>query len=217
MLGIIPAGGMASRWYGHYKELLPVADNEWIIDRAFFGLLGAGVKEICVVTSLTKIQVLTTHLQAPKYADTCVYYKIQTAQKQGLWGAIKLAYDPKQDYFFMAMPDTYLPKEVFFEVDTTKPLNMGVFDTRNPERFGVVLDNKILDKQLLPPGDYQAWGVLAWSKTTFEMWLESGLETMDQLLTLSLQTTPVNTFPLPYYYDFARFEDYYQWLKSKTY
>lgn len=210
-LGIVPAAGKAERFEGQFKELLPIqktgktGGQYSLIKKVIKALKDGGANRVLVVSNLQKISTHTSHL-----SDSDVYYAIQKGE-QDAWSAIVESFAMAGDLNFYAMPDTCFPFTAF-QRQFTKDFTLGVFYTGRPERFGVLLDDGLIhDKQAdLPPGDYQAWGVLTWSKRVVEFWqdLMNEIESHTQAFNLAMQNFEWETFVLPFYYDIATFEDY---------
>lgn len=204
VLGIIPAGGKAERFGGVIKELLPVGDHVRLIDRAMMALHKAGAKRYLVITSKEKY---TYHVNALDIWKP--YFVIQSYPE--IWGAVRHSLEICGAHNILVMPDTYFPVDAIPQ-NFTRHLSFGYFITQKPERFGVIEDGKVVDKQAHPPGHYLAWGVLRWSNEVAHFWRRSKYESLPEALTGAMQRYGYDTFKLDYYHDMARFEDYKELL-----
>jgi MobA-like NTP transferase domain len=209
-LGIIPAAGNGSRWGGYYKELLPCGEGEWLLDRCANAMINGGADAVLVVTRPDKVGVHSAHLDG--LVNVPVFYAMNTDPDGDMWGSIVKSFDyPADDYLF-AMPDTYFPMDGFSRWDG-RGFGMGLFETNAPERFGVLVDNVVVNKVSLRPGNYRAWGLLFWEKYHVDYWLEHQPADYTQAINRALQISPENIVDLNYYYDFATFSDYAHWMQ----
>jgi hypothetical protein len=106
------------------------------------------------------------------------------------------------------MPDTVIPWNCFYR-PYFSDFSLGVFECANPQRFGVIRGNQIVDKQegAIP---CQAWGVLVWSSNVVNFWKRhlDEIETHTQAFNMAMNEFGFDTFPLDYYYDCGDFESY---------
>ncbi len=172
-LGVVPAAGVASRFGGTRKELLPISNGEAVIDRAMQAL-GRATDAILVVTSQDKLPILAQYLDGQQYGAP-VFYAIQGGGND-IMGAILTALDFPAERYLFAMPDTIIEDDAFSTYPSTD-FSMGLFETDTPERFGVLHERRIVNKypgsHFYPtPGPYQAWGVLSWSQKCAVYWQE---------------------------------------------
>jgi len=106
------------------------------------------------------------------------------------------------------MPDTYIPDKLDIP---DGDFVMGLFQTNQPERFGVVFDGQIYDKSdLFTDTSQLAWGFLSWSKRVADYWIENldSIQNHTQAFNMAMKRFGYNTFYLDYYYDVSCFEDY---------
>lgn len=219
--GFIPAGGMGTRWGGFMKELLPVRDGEFLINRAVEAI---PAYDIYIVTNIAKIQALSLHFSMHPVKKS-IRYMVQGEGFSGqLWGAWLQALDLDYDYTYMVMPDTYLPARPFRHATIANDieLDIGFFDTLTPEKFGCIYGNRIHDKEQ-PPEDtsapYRAWGCLRWTRELAELWLQLWttsfqINSHTDALNIALDRGRYRLFNLPYYHDIADFTQYQQLIKG---
>jgi hypothetical protein len=218
VLGVVPVAGKGSRWGGYYKELLPTADGEWFLDRTINSMKAAGADKICVVTSVEKI---TTHVTHIKQKYDGVFYVIQQGDND-IWSAMKESLLFAGDYNLFAMPDTYFPKDTFsnaideFNEDFQADFYLGIHETNHPERFGVIINDAVENKSTaLPKGvTYTAWGTLLWTRQVAEFWMEHPPESYTGAINAAMAKFRWGTFPMAYYLDMARWEDYGNFIKE---
>lgn len=202
-LGVVPAAGRANRFGGVLKELLPVSDGATLIKRTLTAMYNGGCDTCLVVTNRDKIVTHASHLEGWN-----VYFAEQKG-KRDLWSAIVESFPIHGIENLFAMPDTYLPDDVFvnfLEGDFT----LGVFETTMPERFGVLTENGVVNKQPLPEGTYQAWGVLGWSDKVVKFWVDhmKFIETYTHAINMAMDEFGFSIKPMSFYYDLAGWVDY---------
>ena len=212
-LGIIPAAGKAYRFNGVYKELLPCEEGTTFLRRTY-SLLRQYCDAVVLVTNEEKICAHAREL------GSMVIYMLQPRGKntigEDIMGAIYQAMTLEAERYYFAMPDTYLPQTAFYNTDSNVDFQMGVFETYNTERFGILQDDVVLNKR---PGlslPAKAWGVLIWSERVRRFWLEGGPTSYTEAFNLAIKRYGYSTFDLEYYYDIASFEDYKKYLKKEN-
>lgn len=145
IIGLIPAGGKATRMYGLPKYLLPTPDGT-LIDALRRRMVKAGIADIRTIYD--------------EYPSVCA--------------ALRSVTDGEGDVLF-AMPDTYWTDEIALEkmiVTLNKPeidVVVGVWQIREEQRgkLGQVRFNEygrvfeIVDKDPYCPHEW-AWGAIAW-------------------------------------------------------
>ena len=209
LLGIIPAGGKASRWGGYLKELLPLYDRHWLIDHTVEAMERAEVDAILVVTSKAKLAPLAAHLARQPWSAPILY----AVEERGLdiWGGILEALRVQADEYLFAMPDTFYPPAAFQDCPDSD-FSLAVHQTSSPERFGVLLGNEVVNKREHPPGVYDAWGLMAWSGRVAELWRAAGLRNYTEAINTAIEGFGLDTWRIDYYYDMATFDDYRKWI-----
>jgi hypothetical protein len=209
-VGLIPAGGSALRFKGVWKELLPISQTDCALSRCIKAMQSGGAESIYVATKPEKIaehwkvieNIGGVHLTARPFAS--------------LWEFIaRTGETVKADKYFFAMPDTVFPVDAF-QRDARHDVTCGAFYTKKAGRFGILTGNHVVDKSPSLIGD--AWGVWIWSGEAMEYLTAKCRETKDHTAALNcmLERFGVDTFYMPYYYDFAAFEDYTEFLCSLT-
>jgi len=209
VLGIIPAGGKAERFGGCYKEMLPRGKDQLLLNRTVTALNFGGADRILVISSKEKIGLHANLLGAG------FDYQIK---RDTLWQSIMGSFPYKADWNLFAMPDTYYPQDIFDKSDMHKTdFNLGCFTTSRPARFGVIEDGQIIDKQHLPTGNYQAWGVLCWSKLVVDYWLNNldKIKTYTDAFNLAMKHFGFTTCKLDYYFDMASWDDYKYFVQGE--
>jgi dTDP-glucose pyrophosphorylase len=217
--GIIPAAGSGSRWGGFYKEFLPVGNGEWLINRNINAMKLGGADKIVVISSPEKISAHVSHI-TPKHDD--ISYVIQKGEKD-IYSAIESALFLSGDWNLFAMPDTYYPLDIFSRVFKMYPMSikhdydfiLGLFPTTNPERFGILKDGEIINKQELPPSLYNAWGTIVWSRRVAEFWKRTTPKSYTFAFNNAMKTFRWNIAVMDYYYDMATWEDYREFIGNK--
>lgn len=203
-LAIIPAAGNAARFGGLYKELLPVSNGE--------NALQAAYRRVCQCET---VLIVTTPEKIALHAQACPRATFVLQQgTQGLWSAILTALQYSADEYYFTMPDTIYegtwPKEPY------NNLSLGAFETYEPERFGVVHGNRIVDKGMWtkPGTPFMAWGALCWTKAVRDYWFAErrNLPDLTTALNAALQQFGYSCFQISDYHDFANLEYYTRYL-----
>lgn len=204
-VGIIPAGGQAGRFNGVMKELLPISQEECGLTRTIATMQAGGANEVWIVTNREKI---TAHWHAAGQIPG-VHFK--SHECKGVWEAIALCADVPADWYYFAMPDTIYPAEAFVR-EPKFPVTAGTFYTDKPERYGMLRRNLIVDKEPGLPGN--AWGVWMWSFDAFQTLTAAlgQLQDHTKALNVLISRYGVETFSMGFYYDFATFADYREYL-----
>lgn len=206
-LAIIPAAGNAARFGGHFKELLPVSNGE--------NALQATYRRI---THCETVLIITTPEKIALHAQACprATFTLQQWPDQGLWGAVRTGLFREADEYYLTMPDTVWrgnwPKEPYNHV------GLGVFQTYEPERFGVLHGNQIHDKAQWTHTDtfHLAWGALCWTKEVRNYWLENKFPDLPAALNAAMKHFGYSCFQIGDYYDFANLDYYAKYLAWQT-
>ena len=206
-IGIVPAGGNSTRWNGYPKELLPTDNGITLLDRTIEAMSKV-VDKIILVTSEKKIS-----WQMAWLGDK-VDYCINT---NGLWAGIASTFYINADHYYFAMPDTYYPKNMLLDL-RGGDFNIGYFETQKPERFGVLLDGSIHDKEKMEHGVYRAWGLLSWSHKVVRFWNKymAEIETHTQAFNMAIQQFGYTAHAMDYYFDLASWKDYKELMSWLT-
>ena len=207
-IGIIPAGGSAYRFRGMAKELLPVSPDECALTRCVRAMQNGGADEVHVASRHDKI---TEHWRVIEQMGGGHI----TARPFGNWWEFVryIGRNIDADRYYFAMPDTVFPLDTFARTFTAD-VSAGVFHTDKPGRFGILAGDVIVDKH--PDLTGYAWGVWAWSRLAMRHIVQT--EAADSVTGLNslLAHFGAATFKLAYYYDFAAFEDYREFLCCPT-
>jgi hypothetical protein len=205
-LGILPAAGKADRWGGYPKELLPISNDHTFLSRSVNLLRSSGCDHVLVVTNPAKIHLHAYHLKDWKN----VLFAIQ--QGQEMWGAMATAIDtPAQEYCFM-MPDTYVSAPAFPD-SLVGEFGLGLFLTDEPERFGVLRQGRVVNKQPAHT-PAKAWGVLAWSDRVAAHWRENSYADYTAAINDAITCFDYGLWDLDYYFDIGSMKHYAEFLLS---
>lgn len=199
-IGILPAAGKAIRFGGVDKELLKL-NGKTMLEHAAARL----PENVVVITTEGKLQ---NHMKVlPK-----AIFAIQEGN-QDLWSAIKTGLTFQADRYYMTMPDTYMRVDVFKNAPQ-EDFNLGTFTTDKPERFGVLRDNRVIDKQAgeIPA---TAWGVLTWSRNVRDYWLKCEVNNFCEAINVAMTAFYFQTWDIGKYHDLASAEDYTKLLCRK--
>jgi len=204
-LGVVPAAGLGSRWGGYPKFLLPCGDKEWLLDRTI--RMFPAENSVVIYGDVTMVEVVS-HLERCNLLSKVMLTKNKRMHLD-FWGSILAALEFEADYYYFAMPDTYPDPAVFAEMEGGG-ICLGMHYTTTPERYGVMRNGVIVNKDAGEPG--WAWGVLGWSREVRDLWMQAHLETYTQAINLAIQEVGHKTLPMVYYYDMASFEDYAKFI-----
>ena len=209
-LGVIPSAGKGSRWGGYYKELLPIGNRRWLIDRAVHSMYFGGAEKVLVVSNPEKIGVHAKQLS--KYIK--VFFSTQRLHRD-VYGAVYESLGFAKDINLFAMPDTIYPADCFKRDFSSSYFWLGCFETDEPERFGVLYEDKIHDKCEDFKGTIQnAWGVLVWHKKVADYWLSQDIKTNHDAINMAMKWFGYKTFKLDYYYDIMNWEKYVEFISK---
>ena len=206
-LGILPAAGKADRWGGYPKELLPLSNEHTFLSRAVDLLRSCGCDHVLVITNPAKIHLHAYHLKNWKN----VFFAIQKGEE--MWGAMATAIDTPADEYCFMMPDTYVSARPF-PVSLGGEFGLGVFRTEEPERFGVLRDGHIVNKQPSQESGL-AWGVLAWSKLVAAHWRSNAYADYTEAINDAIGTFGYSLWELDYYFDIGSMEHYAEFLLNQ--
>lgn len=215
ILGVIPAAGQGSRWGGYYKELLPCGNGNWLINNTIDTMTNGGASDILIVTTSGKIATHARHLEDKFLFNQVPISFILQKGKNDIYSAIETTLPLAKDLNYFAMPDTYIDYNAFKYDFSSADFYLGVFTTDMPERFGVVVDGQVINKnnELEKGKSYDAWGVLVWTKDVAEFWLNVQPENYTDAINKAMEVFTWELFPLSYYYDMATWNDYRRFLE----
>jgi len=201
-LGIVPCSGQASRWGGYPKYLLPCGKGEFLLDRLIYQFPCLRVVVIGdapeIRNHLTRLNIQVDFVNQIKDWD--------------LYGAIYAALPIEADYYYMGMPDTYLPDHIFQEMDLDG-FSIGTFWTDRPEKYGMIRDDQIIDKQPGEPG--WAWGCLGWNRQVRDFWLSLDLQNFPEILSATIQEFGCEYIEMPFYFDMENYDSYVRFLRDQ--
>ncbi len=209
MIGIVPCAGSNERWGSSMKELLPIGEYRWLLDTTIRSLQNAGCERIIIGSSPSKIGQHLTHVQRLGIKNISFVLGGST-----MWETLfnMLPY-LLSDYCLMMMPDTLTSLSGWEPTDND--IDFGLFTTDTPERFSIFDDGKIITKpKHFSGGKYQAWGVVGWSPRLSKYWLTTMPDDYDEAFSVAMISHSWGTFTLPYYYDFANWKSYSDYIKE---
>lgn len=204
-VGICLAGGKAERWNHYPKEMLPIGNGQTLLDRTIKALRDGGADRIMFMTSKEKAQMHVNHLGGS------VDYFIKTSEN--MWDSMAVSFQYEADKYLFAMPDTYIPEDTFADF-MDGDFSLGVFETGMPERFGVVTENGVVNKQKLPAGLYNAWGALGWTDKVVEYWKSIEVDTYTDAINAAMIRFGYKLKQMDYYFDLASWKDYVSLLRE---
>jgi len=208
-VGVIPAAGTGSRWGGYTKELLPCGEGRWLLDRTLDAMQQGGAEAALIVTNERKASPLADHLTD---APLPVFFAVQR-HPGDIYGAMAESFPFPADDFLFAMPDTVFPVDTFQQAGKGG-FGIGIFETTTPERFGVLEGGRVVNKQPLGPGLYDAWGVLRWDRRVVDYWQRVTPADYTDALNLAIGRFRLHTWRLDYYYDMATWADYEAFVRE---
>jgi dTDP-glucose pyrophosphorylase len=212
ILGVIPAAGQGSRWGGFYKELLPCGNGDFLINHTIRTMTYGGADSILIVSNPTKISTHTTHLS--DLGKLPLSYMMQKGEND-IYSAIETTLPVAEELNYFAMPDTFLDYTTFTHDFDYADFYLGTFTTTTPERFGVLVEDQVVNKsdKLEEKELYDAWGVLVWTKDVADFWLNVEPQDYTDAINKAMKVFTWDTFPLSYYFDMASWEDYRRFLE----
>ena len=200
-LGIIAAAGKAVRFGGALKELLPCDVNGSLLWRHSNVIL-RGMDQV-IITNQDKIGVHARHI-VTRCQPLLQHYQ------QDIWGAIRTGIQFPADEYYFVMADTYIP----FVPALQNDLTLGAFYTDMPERFGMIRDAGIVNKEAGEPG--MAWGCFSFSNDVADYWRQEKFKSYTHALNMAMVYFGYDVEEMPYYYDMATFEDYREFLCQES-
>jgi hypothetical protein len=189
--------------------MLPIRNDIILMEHSIKALQLGGADLILIITSIEKIALHARYFGAGldfrvKYSDD-------------LWKTLQMIFEYQADEILYAMPDTYFPEDIFTRNSMKElDLNFGCFKTPTPSRFGVILNDKIYDKQSLPEGSYTAWGVISWTRTISEYWRNGNFTSQPEALSKAMKEFGYSITLMEYYYDMANWESYLSFIRRSV-
>jgi len=201
-VGIIPAAGSATRFGGIIKELLPLADGRSLLEHAIERL--SFCDRVVVVTSPGKMHQHRTNIRQ----------RVNIIPQHGheMWGAMQTgmnAYDA--DQYYLTMPDTWMYDSAFHGVPEID-FGYGYFITETPERFGVLVGDRFVDKPKDADVPAVAWGVLTWSKAVRDLWNEKRITNYTDAINQAIRDYSHRHWHIGPYFDCADMNRYMELL-----
>lgn len=202
-VGIIPAAGMAQRFGGVLKELLPAKDGNAFINHAINQLNFCDV--VVIVTNKEKIH---SHINSVKGKNILF---IEQKNNNDLLGALQSAMIVDLDEYFMIMPDTITDGSIFDNCPVKTNLSLGLFTTNKLGRFGYLECGKVRDKSYNINLPAVAWGALRWSaKVKNLFFLNNKLpDVLNFIMSDSFETWQIGN-----YYDIANVDEYIEYITA---
>lgn len=212
MIAVIPAAGDCARFRGIPKECLPDRSGIPLIESAIARANWMGCDHAVVVTSTTKSAL---HERLLDFHGVTIIH--QADHSPGLWGAIRCTFPFRQDSL-LVLPDTVFEEPVG-GLRMERPMAFGLFETKNPGRFSVFQDGRILTKNDILQGTQLAWGCVAWKKEVIDFWEKREVideyEDYDPAFQHAAANFGFDTFDIANYRDLGTFEDYREYLTEK--
>jgi len=207
-IGVIPAAGYGKRWGYYPKFLLPCGDKNWLLNHSIELF---PCDEIVITVSDQTRHDICSHITRSSITKNFSILD-NTHMELDFWGSMLAALEVEADYYYFTMPDTYCPKGIFEQMPETG-FSLGVFQTDKSERFGMLRDGVVINKQMGEPG--LAWGMLGWDKKVRDLWRVSALETYTDAINLALQEFSSTQIEMEYYYDMATWIDYIKFIEQR--
>lgn len=212
--GFITAAGKGSRWGNYYKELLPIGDHRWLLDKAVERLARAGVDEVVIITRPEKVAVHASHLEDK--VKLPVSYVMQ--EEEELWGAIKTACRYAGDINLLTMSDT-LPSDDCFDFSFKGyDFGLGTFKTLEPERYGVLLEKdgrKIVIDKFKADLPALAWGTFWFNRRIAHNWLKiEALRNYTDGINYAISSHNAEFIEFVSYYDMVNFSKYREFINE---
>lgn len=212
---IIPAAGDAVRFGGLPKELLPISEADCSLTHAV--RLGQTFGDVLIVSNPDKEH---WHRVALKRAELdCEIAVRKDHRKKDLWGSIEfgLAAGGETRAGGLILADTVTVPAKDCETPKVKPdLAFGCFKTWEPERFSVLLPDRIATKA--PRGVMErpalAWGMVMWSAAAADFLLGLEVSHYDRAFEAAMQRFHWHMFDLTSYHDLGTFQAYKNFLAT---
>ena len=204
-IGIIPAGGKATRWNAFPKEMAPIGSTWTLLDRALLLHTRALADRVIIVSSEEKRVLHEWWVNDHKKWPNVI---VMAADSIGESIRTAIGTTACADWLF-SMPDTYTDNPLFPE-ELKCPLMLGVFQTERSERFGMLRNNQIVDKQ--PGGPGIAWGAFMFNEHVARFWWENQFDDLTHMLNRAMEKFEWSTWEIKLYHDVASFQDYLELL-----
>lgn len=213
LMAVIPAGGQAIRFGGIYKELLPIGSGEFLLSNALYTAKTLGASDYVILSSKTKIQAHMDFVE--QYAPEYDIKFITSNDWPELWEAIASTLVWHRDTLLI-LPDTIVdidPKQWNIPRPHNIHFRMGLFNTNQPERFSVLINNNIFTKdEKLSTSygyrNYKAWGIVQWSAEVSAYLDMMKFNHYDGAFQAAINEYGLETFHINNYYDLGNWEAY---------
>jgi hypothetical protein len=204
---IIPAAGDAVRYGGIPKELLPISETDCSLTNAV--KLAQGLGDPVIISNPHKEYF---HRKALDRAHLiCEIVVRQDYQHKDLWGSIERGLElERAGGLILADTVTLFNAAHTFQ---TAPLEFGIFETKEPERFSIVTPEGIYTKHKSPPGN-QAWGMMLWNADVTNFLLGLEVDHYDRAFESAMHHFNWKAFPLSFYHDLGTFKAYREFLEK---
>lgn len=219
MQALIPAGGLAERFGGIYKELLPIDNSDFLLKRAIDQAVNVFlVNEVTILSNVDKI---STHANFVHryFPDLKVKYQLSD-NWDNLWHAIYDTLDITQDTILI-LPDTYVKMPANFNpwgIMVGAPITLGQFMTDDMSQYSAFdpVDGYIRTKDpLLADVPGYAWGLVYWNPMIANYWKmhpEMRDLTYDQAFQSAMDIYGYWRFDIEEYYDLGTWERYEEFI-----
>lgn len=222
MIGIILAGGGATRFEGIPKELLPLDQHKVVIDSQLTAMRFAGIQEVFVVTSPKKIYMHAQRFAHMNYEGMGIYPRLvippvsylesQDFGKTLTWALQELS---RGKVTAIGLADTIVPPDAYYPLvvdQSSAGVRLGTFKTTEPERFSILVGNRIITKPQkgFLEGVQNAWGIIVLRENVVEHLSGKQFPHYDAALNEAIKIYDCSEHRLTYYYDIGS----YQWYKE---
>ena len=201
-LGIIPAGGKAIRWEGYPKELLAIGSAWTLLDRHILLQTRALADHVVIASSEEKKVLHEWWIEHRGWPDVSV--EVAPSVMDSIKVAIAAGNEATNRYLF-SMPDTYTDLPLFPE-SIDKPLVLGIFNAEHSDRYGMLRNGAILDKQEGLPG--KAWGAFMFKEEVAQYWMENEFQDHTHMLNVAMENFEWETWDIDLYFDVESFQTY---------
>jgi hypothetical protein len=215
MLAIIPAGGRAERFGGIFKELLPIGEREYLLSSAIERSAKLGADRFLVVSNADKAAAHANFVQT-RLAGYNVTLTVRRACDTELWAGLRPTLPLCAESNLLVFPDTV------FETSDSIPacdFALGLFETAEPWRFGVLADGQIRDKDASLRGSHRAYGCVYWSAAVARDWWirdrARAYESHTEAFNEAMRVFGYRTFVISSYYDLGNWASYQAFVRGQ--
>lgn len=212
---IITAAGYSARFRGVYKEMLPIWYNNTITTALEVNIEQAinlfGADEVVIVSRPEKA---AEHLKIAAQYDNVSVIPYRFDPKYDLLGSIVsgATHTHCNNDCILMLADTV--KIFKYTVPMRNTCIIGTFLTEKPNRFSIIVDNKIYHKPTSFDGIQKAWGLIKWpaehNMTMHRQMLEG--DTYDDVFNQMIISYGYTEMEIDKYYDLGSFKAYAEYM-----